>query len=108
MQRLINNSKTLIVALAAMCFVVLSSRADDATTAFSVKVTGKGAPMILIPGLACSGEVWDSTVAHFQNRYECHVLTLAGFAGQPPIKPPMLEAVRAQLADYIRAKKLDH
>lgn len=76
--------------------------------AFAVKVTGKGAPMILIPGLTCSGEVWDSTVEHFKNRYECHVLTLAGFAGQPPIKPPPLETARAELAAYIRAKQLNH
>lgn len=30
---------------------------------FVVTVTGHGRPMILIPGLASSGETWDSTVA---------------------------------------------
>jgi pimeloyl-ACP methyl ester carboxylesterase len=74
---------------------------------FAVKVVGKGKPMILIPGLACSGEVWDSTVDHFKDRYECHVLTLAGFAGQPPMNGPFLEAVSKGIVDYIRAKKLD-
>ena len=38
--------------------------------------------MILIPGLTCGGDVWKSTVEHFKDRYECHVLTLAGFAGE--------------------------
>src|SRR5438067_2362627 len=74
---------------------------------FGVRVVGHGRPMILIPGLACSGEVWDSTVDHFKDRYECHVLTLAGFAGQPPVGGPSLETVRKGLADYIRQKKLD-
>jgi pimeloyl-ACP methyl ester carboxylesterase len=84
------------------------SPSGSGNPAFAVTVTGKGAPMILIPGLTCSGEVWDSTVAHYKDRYQCHVLTLAGFAGQPPIKPPMLETVRKELAAYIRAKGLNH
>jgi pimeloyl-ACP methyl ester carboxylesterase len=78
-----------------------------AQTPFQVKITGRGKPMILIPGLASSGEVWDTTVAHYQDRYECHVLTLAGFAGVPRIPGPMLDTVRDGLADYIRKNKLE-
>lgn len=76
---------------------------------FAVKVTGTGKPMILVPGLACSGEVWDSTVAHFKGSRECHVLTLAGFAGQPPIKVEgsYADAIVKGIAAYIRDKKLD-
>ena len=73
---------------------------------FKVEVTGRGKPMILIPGLSSSGEVWESTVARYKANYECHVLTLAGFAGQPAIKAPSLEKVRNDLATYIREKKL--
>ncbi|MGC4054409.1 MAG: alpha/beta hydrolase [Paludibaculum sp.] len=64
--------------------------------------------MILIPGLQSAGAVWDTTVAHFKDRYECHVLTLAGFAGQPPLpdSEPLLKTVRDQLSAYIREKKL--
>src|SRR3954452_20806767 len=61
---------------------------------FVARVSGSGPPMILIPGLANGGNVWDGTVAHFQGRYECHVVTLAGFAGQPAIGEPFLEKVR--------------
>ena len=81
-----------------------------AQTSFQVKITGHGQPMILIPGLASSGETWDSTVDRYKDRYECHVLTLAGFAGVPRIAPvegvPMLERVRDDVAAYIRGKKL--
>src|SRR5947208_3099659 len=80
--------------------------AMSAESAFQVKISGHGSPIILIPGLASSGETWDSTVARYQDRYECHVLTLAGFAGVPRIPGPMLESVREQLAAYIREKKL--
>lgn len=75
---------------------------------FQVKVTGHGRPMILIPGLSSSGETWDTTVAHYQDRFECHVLTVAGFAGVPRVAAPMLEKVRDGLADYIKKQKLDH
>jgi pimeloyl-ACP methyl ester carboxylesterase len=75
--------------------------------AFHVTVTGHGQPMILIPGLSSGGEVWDSSVVHYKDRYECHVLTLAGFAGQPPIEGPLLVTAREELAAYIRDKHLE-
>jgi pimeloyl-ACP methyl ester carboxylesterase len=36
------------------------------------------------------------------------VLTLAGFAGVPPIAQPMIATVRAELATYIQSRHLDH
>ncbi len=81
--------------------------ASMAQQPFQVKVTGHGLPMILIPGLSSSGEVWDSTVARNKDRFECHVLTVAGFAGVPRVPAPMLDKVRDAIADYIRKQKLD-
>jgi pimeloyl-ACP methyl ester carboxylesterase len=75
---------------------------------FGVRVTGHGPAMILIPGLASSGDVWDTTVAHEQDRFTCHVIELPGFAGRPRIPAPMLSTVRDALAGYIRAHHLDH
>ncbi len=77
-------------------------------TAFAVKVSGTGRPVILIPGLACSGSVWDGTVAHLGGKYQTHALTLAGFAGQPAIPPPFMTTVHDQLVEYIKANKLEH
>jgi pimeloyl-ACP methyl ester carboxylesterase len=82
-------------------------QAPAATTSFRVQVTGRGRPMILIPGLMSSGDTWTSTVARYQDRFQCHVLTLAGFAGEPPISQPLLATVRAELAAYIRARRLE-
>jgi len=74
---------------------------------FTVEVIGKGKPMILIPGLSCSGQVWAETVARYKESHQLHVLTLAGFAGQPAIQTDaFLEAVRTDLAGYIRENKL--
>jgi pimeloyl-ACP methyl ester carboxylesterase len=64
--------------------------------------------MILIPGLSCPGEVWDSTVARYQDRYHLHVLSLAGFAGVPRVPAPFLDTAREAIAAYIRKNQLDH
>lgn len=79
-----------------------------APTAFQVEVHGHGRPLILIPGFASSGHVWDDVVAHEQDRFECHVLTLAGFAGVPAAEEDaVLPAVREQLSQYLRAHELE-
>ena len=77
--------------------------------AFTVRVVGKGQPMLLIPGLNCPGAVWDEAVAHYQTRYQCHIISLAGFAGMAPaatLADPLLPAVRDQLLAYIKTQKL--
>jgi pimeloyl-ACP methyl ester carboxylesterase len=76
-------------------------------TAFRVEVSGHGPPMILIPGLAASGETWTTTVEHLRDRYTCHVLTLAGFAGVPPVPPPLLPTVKTALARYVVERRME-
>jgi pimeloyl-ACP methyl ester carboxylesterase len=95
--------------LTAAALLLSAAPLSAADYPFQVKVIGKGKPMILIPGLCCAGEVWDSTVGHFKDRYECHVLTLAGFAGVPPAKgdKPFLDTMAEGIAAYARDKKLD-
>lgn len=103
------------VALAASACASSSGRARSGATSapaarrsFDVRVVGAGPPMIFIPGLASSGAVWDEAVRHFAELHTCHVLTLAGFAGQPAIDGPLLPIVRQDLAAYVRAVGLDH
>src|SRR5271170_4530082 len=65
---------------------------------FAVSKTGQGSPLIFIPGLDCSGEVWKDAVAHFSSGHTCYVLTLPGFAGQPPVSDSnILGAIVSQL-----------
>lgn len=77
--------------------------------AFTVKVTGKGQPMLLIPGATCSGDEWKETVARYAAKYQCHVLTLAGYAGTTPLsKGPYLETIKKQIEQYIADQQLEH
>jgi N-formylmaleamate deformylase len=95
-----------ITALLATLALAATTAFPAEPSAFTVKVTGHGRPMILIPGLSCPGEVWDTTVAHFKDRYECHVISLAGFGGTPAKAGPVLEPARDALIAYIESHKL--
>ena len=97
--------KKVILFLALLSIMQLSF-GQAAPKAFTVSVTGKGKPILLIPGFSCSGDVWKETVAHLQNRYECHVLTIAGFAGVAPIDTPILQTVRNEIIRYVQTKNL--
>jgi pimeloyl-ACP methyl ester carboxylesterase len=105
---------TLAATAASLLLASPATQAADDHPAFRVAVSGnpQGQPIILIPGLASSGEVWNGTVAHYcggaQPRFQCHVLTLAGFAGVPPVDGALLPAAERQVADYIAAHRLAH
>lgn len=77
-------------------------------TAFEVKVTGSGQPIILIPGYSCSGAVWNETVAHLKDKYQLHVLTLAGFSTAKPIQEDeILATVKTQIIQYVKNQKME-
>lgn len=95
-----------LTTLAASAVMACASAAVS-HPAFNVEVYGSGQPIILIPGLASPSAVWDDSVKHFCGQRQCHVLSLAGFAGVPAVPGPFIAGVEQQLSDYITANKLD-
>lgn len=94
----------------AFALAILAAAQVEAAepTAFTVQVTGQGSPVIFIPGFTCPGSVWDTTVNAIKADHECHVITIAGFAGVPgSAVEPILAGVRDQLIDYIKDKHLN-
>lgn len=53
------------------------------TDRFEVSIVGTGPDVILIPGLASSGDVWNSVTARLQDEYRFHVIQVSGFGGAP-------------------------
>jgi N-formylmaleamate deformylase len=105
-----------LLLLATATLGIATPAGADARPAFQVTKAGAGRAMILIPGLMSSGAVWEGAVERFKARYECHVLTLAGFAGQPPLGAPLgpppdgtgfLDTVRRELVRYIQTNRLE-
>lgn len=93
----------------AILFVVLFScsllfsQEKESNYPFNIEIKGEGKPIILIPGLASSGSVWDKSVEVLEKKYECHVLTLAGFVDQPPIQfgDSFLPKIQTKIVEYI-------
>ena len=103
--------KHVTLQMSAICLALLipipASAQTDNAQPFKVQITGSGPPMILIPGLSSSGDVWRETVSRYQNSFECHVFTLAGFAGQPPVQTDhYLQTMRDALIAYIQKNNL--
>lgn len=97
---------TLLIAGRLASQELLSRTPPQPRPSFAVSVTGSGRPMILIPGLDCPGGVWESIVDHYKADYEIHVLTIAGFAGEPAIPRLRLSSVKDDVIRYIRDKHL--
>jgi len=95
--------KKILCTLCAILITYCISAQKFEPTTFSVEVKGKGKPVFFIPGLTCPGEVWDEAVESFQEKYECHILSLAGFAGEPAIdfKDAFLPKVENEIVQYI-------
>lgn len=78
-------------------------------TRFSAEVRGSGPDVILIPGLASSSDVWDSTAAGVPG-YRYHLIQVAGFAGAPVrgnAQGQVVKGVSDEIARYIAAKGLN-
>ncbi|HYZ74382.1 MAG TPA: hypothetical protein VE641_15000 [Chthoniobacterales bacterium] len=84
---------------------------------FTVQVHGAGKPVIFIPGLACPGSVWDTTVAQISGAYECHVITIIDLPpdlvrnrwterlfGPQPSKEALCLALAAAILPYTSAR----
>lgn len=96
--------RTRLASLGVLLFSLTGLHAGGPTT-FEVKVVGSGPPVILIPGLSCSGAIWEDTVKHLQDRYQCHILSIKGFGGTDrlhPLPQPLLPAVRDEIIAYGR------
>ena len=105
------SSGLISLPLAAQALSVGAAQ-QQACACFSVEVVGQGPAVILIPGVASSGEVWQSTVDSLKAGHQLHIFTLAGFAGVAPI--PMqswgegyLQLQQQAILRYISEQQLD-
>jgi pimeloyl-ACP methyl ester carboxylesterase len=74
----------------------------------SVEVLGTGPNVILLPGYACSREVWRPLATRLAGRYRVHLVQYAGFADEPgrPTGDGYIQPLLDDLARYIRESNL--
>jgi pimeloyl-ACP methyl ester carboxylesterase len=99
--------KNFILVLVSFVFS-LSIYAKNEGQPISVEVTGKGKPIVLIPGFTVPGDIWNPLVKELEKNYECHIVTLAGFGKKEPIEFPWLPKVNESLKNYILKNDLQN
>ena len=104
--------KKVVITILVTAALVLAHHVVHASTPakLDARVIGKGQPMIMIPGLTCDGAVWDTTIAALGDKYQYHVLTLPGFAGQAPLEnleAGFFEQIKTLVYQYIEDNHLE-
>jgi hypothetical protein len=79
--------KNLFMAFVA-CIMAFNLSAQDG--AIRVKVVDKGS-LVFLHGFACPGEEWDETVHELKEKFECHIITYAGFGGVASVDIPWMK-----------------
>ncbi len=75
-----------------------------------VQVRGEGPDVILIPGLASTGDVWSRTANRLDDRYRVHLVTVRGFGNVPAganVDGALVGPVAAEVRRYIGGRGLD-
>jgi pimeloyl-ACP methyl ester carboxylesterase len=76
----------------------------------SVLTFGRGPDVLLIPGLATSGEVWRGTRTALPG-FRYHVVQIAGFAGTPTAgnagPGPLIDRLAAEIGRYVVEQRLE-
>ncbi|MFN3556212.1 MAG: alpha/beta fold hydrolase [Bacteroidales bacterium] len=95
------------IIIFAIALMLGFASAGASNPIIEVKKTGQGQPMILIHGMACSAEVWNEVAGYYQDRYELHLVTIAGFGNSRILEAPhTLQAIRDALIAYVKEENL--
>lgn len=98
----------IIIAVLVALFAANKSHAEN-FEGLDVKVEGKGAAVIFIPGLNSATSVFTETCAALKAKHQCHLLQLPGFAGNPAravSDKDFLLDMRDRIVHYAHTKKL--
>jgi pimeloyl-ACP methyl ester carboxylesterase len=86
-----------------------ASTAEVRMDHISVTETGKGSPVILIPGLSSPRAVWDGLAPELAKSHRVILVQVNGFAGDDAganLKPGVLDGIVSDLHTYIAKHKL--
>lgn len=74
--------------------------------AFTVTKTGKGDPMLFLPGFTTPGTIWNDTIEALKLNKTTYTFSYAGFNGNTPIEMPWYETVKNEIINYVKSNKL--
>jgi len=110
MTKIIKISVVLFLAISAMSFSVLKNKKTssevEGPNAIKVEITGKGNPVLFLPGFTCPGSVWEETIQKMTTERQSHLVSYAGFNGLEPIDMPWYDNIKKATIEYIKDHKL--
>ncbi len=95
--------KTFRITLFAL---VIFNLGFSQTSAITTEIVGQGKPVLFLPGFTTPGSIWNETVEHLTTKNEAHLISYAGFNGNPPIEMPWYDTIKKELIAYIKDKNL--
>jgi pimeloyl-ACP methyl ester carboxylesterase len=86
--------------------LLLASTVFCQSTSIRVEKSGKGKPLLLLPGFASPASVWSETIKNLKGSFECHAVSYPGFNGVAPIALPWYETIKRDLIGFIQSQKI--
>lgn len=94
---------------AAMSGAAGTANSSDLQQRISVTAEGRGSDIILIPGIACSRDIWRGLVSQLGKNHRFHLVQIAGFANEPAISDDgdsVIAPAAEAIVDYIHREQL--
>ena len=73
---------------------------------FEVSISGKGQPVLLFPGFACTGQEYLDLVGELPKNHKVYNFTFAGFGNVPPIEKPWLPKIKKAIEHFVEKQNL--
>jgi pimeloyl-ACP methyl ester carboxylesterase len=97
--------KTVFIGLTLL---IITSATFCQSAAIKVERTGKGNPVLFLPGFTTPGSVWNETVRNLQSKTESFMVSYAGFNGLPSIDTPWYPAIKESIIQFIKLENLSN
>lgn len=86
--------------------IVFLSFAANAQKVIQVKKTGSGEPMVFLPHIGCSSDMWEHISRHYSKNYTCYLIDFAGFDKMKPVDGPFSPKYIIALTNFLKENKL--
>lgn len=70
------------------------------------QLSKKGNPIIFLPHIGCSSEMWNEIAAHYEKKNAVYLADFAGFNGEKPLKNEFSGSYSKEIQLFIRKNKL--
>nr|WP_315152242.1 alpha/beta hydrolase [uncultured Flavobacterium sp.] len=87
-------------------FLLLTPNTFAQTSVKITVISKKGNPIIFLPHIGCSSEMWEGIVKNYSKNYACYLADFAGFNGLKPIDTLYTENYVNDLRTFIKKEKL--